>query len=180
MKKAFPKSIWHMTHYVLLHVPNVYNVTWHEQATNINKEELGEEINNAFKFRRGKCVATHSTTNVIKIEKQKIFVAQLNAISRHELAVLNSQHASIQSTFCILAKTHVLPTTIDLSLSSILRMQISQWHSSINYTRTPARTTPLKTTGRRHNITIWLWIYVACVKKKSMVKWCAWIVGIPM
>ena len=27
MQKAFPKSIGHMTHYVLLHVPNVDNVS---------------------------------------------------------------------------------------------------------------------------------------------------------
>ena len=39
-------------------------------------------------------------------------------------------------------------------LSSALRTQMSQWHSSRNYTRTSARTTQLKTTGRRHNRTI--------------------------
>jgi hypothetical protein len=56
------------------------------------QEELGKEINCMFKFRRGKRVATHSTTKVVKIENEKIFVAQLNAVSHHELAVLNSQH----------------------------------------------------------------------------------------
>ena len=55
--------------FVLLHVPNVYNVTWHDYATNINKEQLGKEITYVFKFRRGKRVATQSTPNVVKIEK---------------------------------------------------------------------------------------------------------------
>ena len=40
-------------------------------TTNINKEELGKEINYMFEFRRGKHVDTHSTTNVVKIEKAK-------------------------------------------------------------------------------------------------------------
>jgi hypothetical protein len=41
--------------------------------TNINKEELGKEMNViiVFKFRWGKPVATHSTTNVVMIEKGK-------------------------------------------------------------------------------------------------------------
>ena len=43
---------------------------------------------------------------------------------------------------------------IEPSLSSVLRTQMRQWHSSPDYPVTSARTTPLKTTGRRHNITI--------------------------
>ena len=47
-----------------------------------------------------------------RLKKQKMFVAQLTALSHHELAVLNSQHTPIQSTSGILTKTHALPTTI--------------------------------------------------------------------
>ena len=63
---------------------------------------------------------------------------------------------------------------IDPSLSSALRPEMSQWHSSRSYTRTSAWTTPLKTTERRHNITIKWWIYVVNGKKINMVKRCAW------
>jgi hypothetical protein len=54
-------------------------------------------MNCVFKFRRAKSVATLSTTKVVKIEKEKKIVAQLNAVSHHELAVLNSQHAFHQN-----------------------------------------------------------------------------------
>ena len=49
-------------------------------------------MNCVFKFRRAKRVATLSTTKVVKIEKEKKkIIAQLNAVSHLELAVLNSQ-----------------------------------------------------------------------------------------
>ena len=61
-----------MTHYVLLHVSNVDNVTW--LSYQHKEEELGKEINCVFKFRRAKGVATHSTTEVVKIEKEKKYL----------------------------------------------------------------------------------------------------------
>ena len=45
-----------------------------------------------------------------RLKKHKIFVAQLNAVAHHELAVLNTH--SIQSTSGILTKTYALPTII--------------------------------------------------------------------
>ena len=71
MKKTFPKSIGHITHYVLLHVSNVDNVTDMIWLSYQRKQEaLGKEFNCVFNFRRAKRVATHSTTKV-KIEKEK-------------------------------------------------------------------------------------------------------------
>ena len=52
-------------------------------------------------------------------KKLKIFVAQLNTVLHHELADLNSQHASIHSTSDILTKTHALPTTIILLITPL-------------------------------------------------------------
>ena len=78
----------------------------------MNKEELGKEMYYVFKFRRGERLATHSTTNVAKKAKSICWTAERYIISNHELAVLNSQHASIQFTSGILTKTHTLPTTI--------------------------------------------------------------------
>ena len=105
MKKAFPKSIGHD----LCSTPCPVLTTWHGMTTtNINKEELGKDINYVFTFRWGKRVATHSTMNVVKTKN--MYCTAERCIT--SWAVLNSHHASIQSTSGILTKIQALPTTI--------------------------------------------------------------------
>ena len=69
-------------------------LTWHDMSyTKINKEGL---ITYVFKFRRGKRI--HTALQMSRSKKLKIIIAE-RFISHHELAVLNSQHTSIQSTW---------------------------------------------------------------------------------
>ena len=66
-----------------------------------------------FKFRRANVWLHTALQKSSRLKKKKIFVAQLNAVSHHELAVLNSEHAFHQNLASgILTKTHALPPTI--------------------------------------------------------------------
>ena len=122
-------------------------LTWHDMSyTKINKEGL---ITYVFKFRRGKRI--HTALQMSRSKKLKIIIAE-RFISHHELAVLNSQHASIQSTSGILTKTHAPLTTIITEFKQSKNYQKSLCVNKWLTPPTPLSSSPIYPTLRTQTV----------------------------